>query len=542
MMKKLNKVIFSVTTATLLATTPIYLTNNGQVLAEESKAKELTPEWKVKVELAIQKVKERLPYLADFSYSTLEILEKNDGTNRITIILQTSKEKKKPSFEFSLDKQGNPKGFSYYEEFPEEGRPNIEHDKVKSKATDFMKQWYGPDMGGFAYNPNYSHDNEAHFTKLVNGLPYLNINVRLTVNSKGEVISKGSGLYDLGGDDAPALEDLKFADPKEAISKDQAEKAFAKHLKLFYLKQPLEGWDEKTKEYLYGSPTLRYKSEFSEFIDAKTGMEVPDDEGSGSAYEGSGSAYNPIVRVNPVGKEVTVKTTEEAAALFAAFGIESKAEKIKEGISEDTKGKEYTHEINKDFEAIIITEEETGRFMSYGVVDKKKKEREYPEEDPNGKKWLTPEESMKIAITALEKYGPKHVKEVMPIGTAEFRQRGAEQGFRFVNVHEGIPVLDDEIYIRIDRITGEVLSLRMEDVSWEPLILPDPKKAVSHEQAVKEYLKVRPLELQYLTPDADIVSDNPSYQPILAYRTAISLDHREIDALTGKFTTTGEFH
>ncbi|UIO41708.1 hypothetical protein LOY85_23370, partial [Brevibacillus brevis] len=296
MMKKLNKVIFSVTTATLLATTPIYLTNNGQVLAEESKAKELTPEWKVKVELAIQKVKERLPYLADFSYSTLEILEKDDGTNRISIILQTSKEKKKPSFEFSLDKQGNPKGFSYYEEFPEEGRPEIEHDIVKSKATDFMKQWYGPDMGGFAYNPNYSHDNEAEFTKLVNGLPYLNINVRLTVNSKGEIISKGSGLYNLGGDDAPALEYLKFADPKEAISKDQAEKAFAQHLKLFYLKQPVERWDEKTREYLYGSPTLRYKSEFSEFIDAKTGKEVPD-------YEGSGSAYNPIVRVNPVGKE-----------------------------------------------------------------------------------------------------------------------------------------------------------------------------------------------------------------------------------------------
>ncbi|MFI8713004.1 hypothetical protein [Brevibacillus brevis] len=75
-MKRLNKVTFLVKTATLLATTPIYLKNNGQVLAEESKAKELAPEWKVKVELAIQKVKERLPYLADFSYSMLEILEK----------------------------------------------------------------------------------------------------------------------------------------------------------------------------------------------------------------------------------------------------------------------------------------------------------------------------------------------------------------------------------------------------------------------------------------------------------------------------------
>ncbi|MBH0331425.1 hypothetical protein ABH14_16680, partial [Brevibacillus brevis] len=322
MMKKLNRVIFSLTTATLLATTPIYLTNNGQVLAEESKEKELAPEWKVKVELAIQKVKERLPYLSDFSYSTLKILEKDDGTNDITIILQTSKEKKKPSFTFGLDKQGNPDKFSYNEEFPEEGRPKIEHEKVVSKATDFMKQWYGPDMGGFAYNPNYSKDNEAHFTKLVNGLPYLNINVRLTVNSKGEIISKGSGLHKYNlGDDAPALENMKFADPKEAISKDQAEKAFAKHLKLFYLKQPVEGWNEKTKKNLYGPPTLRYKSEFSEFIDAKTGMEVPD-------YDGSGNAYNPIVRVNPVGKEVTVKTTEEAAAMFAAFGIESKAEKI----------------------------------------------------------------------------------------------------------------------------------------------------------------------------------------------------------------------
>ncbi len=120
--------------------------------------------------------------------------------------------------------------------------------KEAISATDFMKQWYGPDMGGFAYNPNYSRDNQAHFTKLVNGLPYLSINVRLTVNSKGEIISKGSGLHKYNlGDDAPALENMKFADPKEAISKDQAEKAFAKHLKLFYLKQPVERWDEKTK-------------------------------------------------------------------------------------------------------------------------------------------------------------------------------------------------------------------------------------------------------------------------------------------------------
>ncbi|MFS0553631.1 YcdB/YcdC domain-containing protein [Brevibacillus sp. 179-C9.3 HS] len=533
-MKKLNKVIFVVTAATLLATTPIHLTNNGQVLAEESKAKELGPEWKVKVERAIQKVKERLSYLADFSYSTLEILENDDGTNDITIILQTSKEKKKPSFEFSLDEQGNPDTFRYNEEFPEEGRPKIEHDKVVSKATDFMKQWYGADMGSFKYNPNYSDKNNAFFTKQVNGLPYLNVGVYLTVNSKGEVISKGSGFYQLG-DDAPALEDLKFADPKEAISKDQAEQAFAKHLKLFYLKRPVVGWDEQTKNNLYGSPTLRYKSEFSEFIDAKTGKEVP-------VYDGTGSAYNPIVNVNPVGKEVTVKTTEEAAAMFAAFGLESKADKVKEGLSEDTKGKTYTHEINKDFEAEIETQEKTGRFMSYRVVDKRKGEKEVPQEDPNGKKWLTREDSMKLAIAALEKYAPKHLKEVMPIGTAEFGQRLSGQQFKFVSVHEGIPVLDDEIYIRIDRITGEVIGLHMEDVSWEPLILPDPKKAVSHEQAVKEYLKVRPLELQYFTSDVDIESDNRNYQPILVYRTAISLDHREIDALTGKFTTSGEMH
>ncbi|NRS52166.1 hypothetical protein HP401_29575, partial [Brevibacillus sp. HB2.2] len=106
----------------------------------------------------------------------------------------------------------------------------------------------------------------------------------------------------------------------------------------------------------------------------------------------------------------------------------------------------YTHEINKDFDAEIETEEETGRFMSYRVVDKRKKEIKFPKEDPNGKKWLTPEESMKLAIAALEKYGPKHLKEVMPIGTAEFQQRGAALGFKFVNVHEGIPVLDDKIF------------------------------------------------------------------------------------------------
>ncbi|MFC8684077.1 hypothetical protein [Brevibacillus porteri] len=534
MMKKLNQTIFSVTIAALLASSPIYLPNHGQVLAEDSQAKELTPEWKEKVEGAIQKVKSTLPYLADFSYSTLEIFEKDDGRNLITVTLQTSKEKKKPSFGLSLDKQGNPDTFHYYEEFPEEERPKIEHGKVKSKATDFMKQWYGPEMGGFSYNPNYSKDNVAHFTKLVNGLPYLNINVRLTVNSKGEIISKGLGLHDLG-DDAPALENMKFPDPKDAISKEQAEQAFAKHLKLFYLKRPITGWDEQTKRTLYGSPTLRYKAEFSGYIDAITGKEVP-------VYDGSGTGFNPIVSLNPAGKEVTVKTPEEAAAMFAAFGIETNVEKIKEGVSEDTKGKTYTHEINKDFDAEIETEQKTGRFLSFHVMDKREGPKELPEEDPNGKKWLTPEESMKLAVAAMEKYAPKHIKEVMPIGTAEFRQRGAVQGFRFVNVHEGIPVLDDEIFIRIDRITGKVLGLSMLDVSWDSLSLPDPKKAVSQVEALKEYLKLRPLELQYFTSDADIESDTRNYQPVLVYRTAISLDHREIDALTGKFTPPGEIH
>ncbi|MED1915465.1 hypothetical protein P4V64_09135 [Bacillus thuringiensis] len=527
-MKKLNQAMFSLTVAALLASSPIYLPNHGLALAEESHAKELTPEWKEKVERAIQKVKGKLPYLADFSYSTLDILKKDDGRNLIRVILQTSKEKKQPSFSFGLDEQGNPDTFRYHEEFPEEERPQIERDKVKSKATDFMKQWYGPDMGGFAYNPNYSHDNRAHFTKLVNGLPYLNVNVHLTVNSKGEIISKGLGLHDLG-DDAPALENMKFSDPKNAISKEEAEQAFAKHLKLFYLKRSVIGEDEQTKHTLYGSPTLRYKEEFSGYIDAITGKEVP-------IYDGSGTGFNPIVSLNPAGKEVTVKTPEEAAAMFAAFGIETNVEKIKEGVSEDTKRKKYTHEINKDFDAVIQTDEKTGRIMNYRVVDKREGRKEFSEEDSNEKKWLTPEESMKIAIAALEKYAPKHLKEVMPIGTAESRQKYSEQQFKFVSVHDGIPVLDDSILIDIDRSTGDVIGLSMSDVSREPLSLPDAKKAVPYEEALKEYLKVRPLELQYFTSDVDIESDTRNYQPILVYRTAISLDHWEIDAMTGKFT------
>lgn len=535
-MKKLNQAIFSLTVAALLASSPIYLPNHGLAFAEESQAKELTPEWKEKVERAIQKVKGTLPYLADLSYSTLEILEKEDGRNLITVTLQTSKEKKKPSFSIDLDEQGNPNTFRYYEEFPEEGKPKIEHDKVKSKATDFMKQWYGSDMGGFAYNPNYSQDNEALFTKLINGLPYLNVNVRLTVNSRGEMITKDSGIDELElGNNAPALENMKFSDPKDAISKEEAEQAFAKHLKLFYLKRPITGWDKKTKRTSYGSPTLRYKAEFSEYIDAITGREVP-------VYDGTGTRFNPIVSLNPAGKEVTVKTSEEAAAMFAAFGIETNVENIKEGEYKDTKGKNYIHEINKDFDAVIQTDEKTGRFMSYNVVYKREGRREFPEEDSNVEKWLTPEESMKLAIAVLEKYAPKRLKEVMPIGTAEFRQKYNEQQFKFVSVHEGIPVLDDEIFITIDRITGKVLGLSMLDISSESLPLPDPKKAVPHEEALKEYLKVRPLELQYFTSDADIESDTRNYQPVLVYRTAISRDHQEVDALTGKFIAPVKIH
>lgn len=527
-MKKLNKVIFLLTTAALLASTPFSMSTHGQVLAAEKQAKELTPEWKEKVEKAIEKAKATLPYLADFTYSELDILEKDDGTNYITITLQTSKEKKKPSFTMTLDEKGNPNSFGYEEEFPQEGRPKIEPEKLISKTTQFMKQWYGDDMGGYRYNSNYSDGDSAMFTKQVNGLPFRNDNVHLVLNSKEEVIGKGSGLFQMGEE---ALEDMKFTDPKDAISKKQAEEIFSKHLKLFYLKQPIIGSDDKAKKNLYGAPTLRYKSEFSQFIDAKTGKEVPNG--------GSGTAFNPIEKVNPEGNAVTVKTTEEAAALFAAFGIESKADKIKEGVSEDTKGKMFTYEINDDLDAEIETEEKTGLFMGFRVADKK---RSWEEREEDAKKWMTRDEAKKIAIAALEKYGPKHIKEVMPLGTEGFGQRKNGQQFKFVTVHEGIPVVDDEIFIRIDLITGKVLGLHLEDVSREPLSLPDPKKAVPHEQAVKEYLKVLPLELQYFIPEDDGESEHPSYEPILAYRTAISLEHREIDALTGKFTEPRELH
>ncbi len=505
-MKKLTKSIFVLMTASLAVTAPISAFAKDSSLAaqtENSDAGQVTPEMMKKLEPGLQKAARLLPFLKDYPIMEVEI---NSKQATITVNKYQAKDQKYPVVHLRFD-QATGELLTFNRATGEGWKSSYPLDKSKESAIAFMKQWYGEDMGGYQLNEAMSASNSTiTFNKLVNGIPVKNDAVILSVDSQGHVINKGVD----GNQQAIVVSkqpDLQFADPKQALPKEQVEKLFASYMKPHYLLDT----DKKTYKLLY-------KPVFSGEFDAFTGKDRTASVGIGSK----------LVQFQPKGVQPTAKTKEAAAAfLLAKTGYDFTKGRV---VFEENSGEKgtinYLWKTESGVIGSIYVEKNTGNITNYQVLDTNQK-------SPADKK-LTPEQALDRAVAELSEYLKPENKTMMLLGADQYKQYDPDKNlylFTFCPTRDGIPDEDTIVQANIDAATGKALLL-----DWrlpEKMALPDAKKAMSAEEAAKIYLQSHRLELYY-------VMDEEKAGAVSLVYCLTGNDAQEVDALTGQLYIYGE--
>lgn len=155
---------------------------------------------------------------------------------------------------------------------------------------------------------------------------------------------------------------------------------------------------------------------------------------------------------------------------------------------------------------------------------------------------LTWEEAYKKAIDVIAEYYPDKVKDIetqQQYIKAKYIINGKEMpeqyySFNFTRQVNGIPYLNNSINIGFDIKTGQIKSIRC---NWNDNIsFPDNQKALSADNAKKEYFNVFSPELVYTLVNKNNDADKPEFEVKLVYilKTDGYPISQYIDAYTGK--------
>lgn len=503
MKKKFSQAVCVMGAMCVLASTPVALATQGeyqQTTLSAGNQASVTDDVMKTVDEALVKAGKLLPYLKEYTFKTVTLDKKRPNIIFVQLRKEKDQNESRVYIEFEA-KTGKLISFRLAAEEPEdEKKPTWQ--ESKEKATAFLKEWYGPDMDGYQLNQLFTEEGGYGivFSKSVNGLLYPNLNTRLELNAKGEVVSGGpNGGFPY---EIPSIEKTSFPDPKEALAKEQMTKTVASHMKLSY-------WADRK--------LLAYEPMFSGYLDATTGK---------SLYVSEQKYYLPgeIVKVAPKTNKLTAKTKEEVSSYVKQeFNVDIKAEEWKEESFPKTGIKVFTWKEETDDETVVTVVEKTGEILSFS------KEVTIIKKDS-----VTREEARSLAIKEMEKYLPIDMKEMMEIGSSK-HINGEGNGsfeFEFVKVHQGIPVRDRSFYVYI--VNGKVM--RMDTTSKAKFTeqLPDLKAGVTAEQAAQEFLKN--FQLEYFYPE------NNGNKALLVYKlaTVYHTVNEQIDALTGKVVQEDE--
>lgn len=500
-MDKLKQGIFVLMTASLLVTAPISINAKDTILLAESSEKgQINPELMEKINKGLEKANSLLPYLKDYPIMEVEIDNKQSN---ITVNKYQSKEKKFPVIHLYFDHNTG----ELLRFVTATGKGGFKSpyplDKSKEKAIVFMKQWYGEDMDGYQLNEAMSDSNfTITFNKMVNGIPVKNDAVILSVDSQGQIVNKGED----GNQTAIVVskqQNLTFADPKEALSKQQMEKLFASYMKPSYNLHT----DGKTYKLLYAPELLGE-------IDARTGKVR------------SVAENRSVIQFQSKGKELFANSKAEATAILAAktgYDFTQGRVVFEENIDPDKKVTNFLWKTEGGIIGSIFVEKKTGKVTNYQVLDKNQKS--------EADKKLTYEQALKIAVADMEEVLPLDITEMVLTEQGRYDADMNLYKFDFVMEHQGIPVSDWRTQAHVDAASGKVLLL-----DWrlpEKGTLPDPKNSISPEEAAKIYLKNHPLELYYSL-------DEGKEGAVSLVYTLTGDEQQQVDAFTGQLYIYGE--
>ncbi|MBC7324450.1 MAG: hypothetical protein H5T99_03950, partial [Moorella sp. (in: Bacteria)] len=343
-------------------------------------------------------------------------------------------------------------------------------DKIKDYAQGDDMFFSGGGSADEKGNKIYWTTAHVPYYRLVNGVPLMNSGFRVGVDVFGHITS----FYRQREE---RIDQAKFPDPSRAVTREEAEKAFAGMLemKLFYLEhQPFYGLFKPEKGET--GPALVYAPASLAPIDALTGKPLA---------EFLPSLTQPQrLTLQGEGRQLIARTPEEAGKLLTeVFGIDLTgmqfhgASDVQSFNDRETKQKSYTwstlpqkgEDGKPDYRLMryvhLTTNASTGEVISYNLQD----------ESGRGQKGsVSREAAQNTAVQFLQKYLPAgpaelemqvypEVEERVPSWVDKSKLTDQELSlpvisFTFNQVHQGVPVMDRGCSVQVDALTGKIIA------------------------------------------------------------------------------------
>ncbi|MED0674461.1 YcdB/YcdC domain-containing protein [Aneurinibacillus thermoaerophilus] len=430
-------------------------------------------------------------------------------------------------------------------------------------AERFLTQWFGaenrqqfgePRLSGGSGSAIHHEDgtktewSERHvdFPLMLNGLPILYEGPQLGIDAFGHVVSYTYRPVDLDKVSAPK------PDTAKSVEEIKQKIATADSLELNYVEAQPEKYSSHPYSEQKTKPVLKYDFLGYTYLHPENGKPIDILSGEEWRKDRDSSVSKKEITLNPQGQSLIVRSEEEAKQTLAKlFGVE-------QFISQLRRSEHFmTEEENSPYQSYNF-ETEDPRITLHAMVEKKTGRVQsaswsmYTEKEQEANATMaTKEQALDTALAFLEKYaGPtaKHIqwtdfiwKELEPPAwvdksklSPEMMASGPnEYWFSFYELHEGIPVQDRSYSVTVDKRTGKVSGFSFA-APRDELNLPDAQNIVTKEQALKTFLKNKPLKLQYIWPR---YMDQRAPSPILIYAWGHSEEYGYVDALTGQYVT-----
>ncbi|MBM7866256.1 hypothetical protein GTO89_07865 [Heliobacterium gestii] len=403
----------------------------------------------------------------------------------------------------------------------------------------------------------------VQFDRLVNGIPLVNGDDlwNVQVDGGGRVVGvshfTNENTFDLTFDPA------RFPDPAKALSLEQAKKALMEQCRLapaYVSREFLQDFPNGVQLVPgQGPPRLVYRPDrLFLFMDAITGKLLVE-----MAAMESGRPAHTVIHVTGEGKALFAKNTDEGRKVIEKeLGVDLSgmplfpvgSEPVNQGIGPYIRRMEWdTSMPHGDApantqptpgglrNAAIQTASDTGRVLGFSV--KRNGHNASKEEASKHTPVISRDEAKKKAVAFLQQYLPARDLEVKVIqvwqGTPRYPDwvdvtklpknivMSSSEAFRFIPLHQGIPVEGYNWSVSVDRETGKVSAFHYEPVDFDAL--PDPSRIISPETAEAAFMNNLDLKLVYTWSQ---YFDQRAPQPSLMYQYDF-LHPGLIDAQTG---------
>ncbi|MEJ8545936.1 YcdB/YcdC domain-containing protein [Brevibacillus borstelensis] len=508
-MRKLNQAMMTIAAASLLTAAPLWADGTAAVFASSQTTSDAALNDVIKKSL--DQLSSLLPYMKELPVQTVKLTEDSSTV----VITRTPEKAKLPEMTIFLKKTGEIESFSLENDVDDKDKKlSLEDQKKKAEAfltAAHQKGLVECSLEELQYNETASKSLKgAMFTRVINGLPVEQKKVSVYLDAAGNVVDF-SNEASLNGKSDPS----KFPSPSEALSPEQAKQALTKMMKPFYR---LVGPDK--------TPTLVYQVAGSGYMDAKTGSWVDTEHAKFKSFTGE---FFFDVPVAPSKQPLTARSKEEAAAILQkVLGFDLTGAAFSEQ-NTSVLGKSYKeYRWTKDKESYLVTVDPTSGQVSSAGLD--------TDEDavqPPASSKISLEDAKKAAVQLVQPFLDSDTKTVV-LETRMYNEPQGHYNFQVYPATNGIPFAEKSYHVSINSETGKPIRLVGPSVD-DKVALPDPKNAISAEQAMQEYLKHHPLQLTYFYP---VKNSKKADQPVLVYKAQINPDVPEyVDAMTGKIVS-----